>query len=89
MVRWESDDDLISLHVTCHVRGGLIIGTAGWRESIFRKYMPLVLELFINGDQELFQSKPEFDKSRILIHFHHANSSRGKSEDWGRIEDYC
>lgn len=35
LVRWESDDDLISLHVTCHVRGGLIIGTAGWRESIF------------------------------------------------------
>lgn len=51
--------------------------------------MPLVLESFINGDQELFQSKPEFDKSRILIHFHHADSSRGKSEDWGRIEDYC
>ena len=69
LAHWERDYDLFNLHVICHVSGGLIIGTAGWCESIFRKNMPLVLESFINGDQELFQSKPEFDKSWIWIHF--------------------
>ena len=32
LAQWDNADDLPCLHVHCHVSGGLLFGTAGWRE---------------------------------------------------------
>jgi len=86
--KWDTKDDLPCLHVYCHVSGGLVVGTAGWRESIFRQHMPMVLESFRYGDQKLYKSHPELDDATILVHFHRARSRQDKIEDWGQPQDY-
>jgi proteinaceous RNase P len=52
------EDDGPSLHVYCHVSGGLVFGTAGWRYAIFQRELPLVLETFRYGDRALFATHP-------------------------------
>ena len=44
LAEWCKNENGFSLHVYCHVTGGIVFGRAGWRLSIFRREMPLVLE---------------------------------------------
>lgn len=88
LAQWESEANLPSLHVHCHVSGGLLFGTANWRESIFRRHMPMVLEAFRYGDRKLFETHPEMDHAKIWVHFHRARSHQDKVESWGQAKDY-
>jgi hypothetical protein len=88
LAQWEIADGRIGLQVHCHVSGGFIVGNAGWRESIFRQHMPMVLEAFRWGDKKLFQSHPELDEATILIHFHRKNKRQDKKETGGQLKDY-
>ena len=88
LAQWELEDELPSLQVYCHVSGGLIFGTAGWRESIFRRHMPMVLEAFRYGDRRLFDAHPALDNATIWVHFHRARSNQDKVEAWGQANDY-
>ena len=45
LAEWQAGEPPV-LHVHCHVSGGLVFGTAGWRASIFRQHMPMVLQAF-------------------------------------------
>ena len=88
LAHWDVEEGLPCLHVHCHVSGGFILGTAGWRESIFRRHMSMVLESFRYGDRKLFAAHPKLDTAKILIHFHRARSRQDKIEDWGQPKDY-
>ena len=44
------NDDRPSLHIHCHCSGGIVLGSAKWRDSIFRYHMPTVLEAICYGD---------------------------------------
>jgi len=88
LAQWKIEKDSPSLHVHCHVSGGLIFGTAGWRESIFRQHMPMVLEAFRYGDRKLFEIHPELDDATIWVHFHRARSYQDKVESWSQTKDY-
>lgn len=88
LAEWEIEDDLPCMHVHCHVSGGFLFGPAGWRESIFRQHMPMVLEAFRFGDRKLFRSHPELDRAKVWVHFHRARSRHDKVEDWGQLQDY-
>ena len=57
LAEWQAGEPPV-LHVHCHVSGGLVVGTAGWRASIFRQHMPMVLEAFWRGDQGLLAGFP-------------------------------
>ncbi|MGD8399015.1 MAG: staygreen family protein, partial [Anaerolineae bacterium] len=46
LAEWREGKDGHTLHVFCYVSGGLVLGTAGWRDGIFRHELPLVLEAF-------------------------------------------
>jgi len=85
----ETEHDRPVLHVHCHVSGGLIAGTSGWRDAIFRRELPLVLEVFRFGDRALFEAHPELDHSPILVHFHATQSRYNRVEQWGVPADYC
>ena len=85
----EKEQDHPALHVHCHVSGGLIAGPAGWRDAIFRRELPLVLEVFRFGDRALFEAHPELDHSPILVHFHATQSRYDRVEQWGVPADYC
>ena len=88
LAHWDKVEDLPSLHVHCHVSGGLVFGPAGWRDSIFRRHMQTVLECFRHGDQKLFAAYPQLDEATIRVHFHRARSRQDKIEDWGQPKDY-
>jgi hypothetical protein len=87
LAEWQIGDHL-SLHVHCHVSGGIVFGLPGWREAIFRQHMVMVLEAFRHGDQHLYASHPELDEAAIFVYFHRAGRKRDTIEDWGQPKDY-
>jgi hypothetical protein len=76
------------LKIYCHVSGGLAIGTARWRYSIFQSELPLVLEAIRKGDAVLFRTREELDAARVIAVFHSKNKAYNKEEDWGKIGQY-
>jgi hypothetical protein len=88
LAEWRDDDDGPALHVFCHVSGGLIVGTAGWRYAIFRRELPLVLEAFRHGDRKLYRVHPELDQAPILVHFAARQRRYQRTERWGAMVDY-
>jgi hypothetical protein len=83
LAEWKEDEVGMSLHVYCHVSGGVVFGRASWRESIFRSEMSLVLEAIRHGDTKFFEANPELDDSPIFVHFQSSKHNRSKTEAWG------
>jgi hypothetical protein len=88
LAEWLEDEDGPSLHVYCHVSGGLAFGMAGWRYAIFRHELPLVLEAFRYGDRRLFESHPELDGAPIRVHFQATRRRYRRLERWGSPAEY-
>jgi len=88
LAEWLKKDDNFSLHIYCHVSGGIILGTAGWRYSIFKRELPLVLRSICNGDKELFSEHQNLKNAVILVHFNSKNKKYDKIEKWGTPLDY-
>lgn len=82
LAEWMLDDGRPALHVFCHVSGGLALGSAGWRERILRKHLPLALEALRYGDRLLFAARPELDAAPLLIHFAARQERYRCSEQW-------
>jgi hypothetical protein len=76
------------LRVFCHVSGGFILGTAGWRSAIFHAELPLVLEAMRYGDRFLFENKPELDNASVQIHFQSKHKKYYQIENWGPVSRY-
>jgi hypothetical protein len=87
LAKWEVNEG-ISLHVHCHVSGGLVFGSAKWRDNIFRYHMPMVLEAFWYGDRILWDLYPELVAAKVFIHFHAREKKLNKDEDWGLLSNY-
>jgi hypothetical protein len=87
IAKWEVSEPT-TLHVFCHVSGGLVFGTAKMRYGIFRYHMPLVLEAFYYGDRILLKENPDLTKARVMVHFVARQKRYNKEEIWGLLEDY-
>jgi hypothetical protein len=87
LAEWEFSEPA-TLHVFCHVSGGLVFGTPSMRYHIFRYHMPMVLEAFYYGDRMIFIEHPELAKSRILVHFIARQKRFNRDEIWGVLENY-
>ncbi|MFC2055720.1 staygreen family protein [Chloroflexota bacterium] len=77
-----------SLHVHCHVSGGIVFGLPGWRKAIFHRHMPMVLESFRYGDRKFIGAHPELDEAVVLVHFQARQGRHNQIESWGRLTDY-
>ncbi len=84
---WEMVADP-ELHIHCHVSGGIVLGTASWREAIFRRHLPMVIAAFCYGDSLLFEQHPELDDARVVVHFHARQERYDRVETWGQLRDY-
>lgn len=87
LAEWK-DGREISLHVHCHVSGGFVVGTAGWRYAIFRQHLPMVLQAFRYGDRALIDTYPHLGKSVVYVHFNSSDNRFNKVEAWGSLDDY-
>jgi hypothetical protein len=88
LAEWREVEDGAALHVYCHVSGGLVFGSAGWRYAIFQRELLLVLEAFRHGDRQLFEVHPELDRAPIEVHFHSHRRRYRRRERWGTPADY-
>jgi hypothetical protein len=84
----KDEDGRPGLHVYCHVSGGIVLGGAGWRNEILHYHMPMVLEAFRYGDQELFSLHPELENAQVNVHFASNYKRYHQIEDWGQIQKY-
>jgi hypothetical protein len=78
----------LSLHVYCHVSGGFVFGTAGWRNDILHGHMRMVIEALRYGDRELFHAHPEINEALVKVHFISSRAKYNSIEDWGLIQVY-
>jgi hypothetical protein len=78
----------LSLHVYCHVSGGIVFGTAGWRNDILHGHMRMVIEALRYGDRELFHAHPEINEALVKVHFISNRAKYNRIEDWGLIQVY-
>jgi len=83
----ETEEDY-TLHVYCHISGGLVFGTAKFRYDIFQRELRLVLESLRYGDAVLFEKVSEVESMCVIVHFRSNKSLYNKSENWGIISDY-
>jgi hypothetical protein len=88
LAEWLLEENVHRLHVHCHVSGGLVLGRAAWRDRIFRRELPLVLEALAHGDRDLLAANPELGRASVLVHFHAAGEQLDRVEDWGTIGEY-
>jgi hypothetical protein len=88
LAEWGDEGDGPELHVHCHVSGGLILGSPGWRDAILRHEMPLVLEALRYGDQALYKACPELEQAPLRVHFHARQARYDRVESWGVPADY-
>ena len=84
---WQ-DEPGLSLHIHCHVSGGLVLGPAKWRESIFRQHLPMVLEAICNADGEFISESPAFRRAPIQVRFHARQDDLDRVECWGWVQDF-
>ncbi len=96
--RWMRDEVLAELkrdgadmvlHVYCHVSGGLVFGSAHWRNEILHHHMRMVLEALRYGDGKLVTAHPEFDHATVTVHFKSNRKRYDRVENWGLVQAYC
>jgi hypothetical protein len=88
LAEWREDTSGASLHVYCHLSGGLVLGSASLRYAIFQRELPLVLESFRLGDSELFEVYPDLDRAPVFVHFRYTKRRHQRTEHWGTLGDY-
>lgn len=88
LAEWREEGEVLSLHVFCHVSGGMAFGPAGWRYAIFQHEIPLVLESFRHGDRRLFETLPGLDQAPVVVHFASGRRRYRRTERWGTMADY-
>jgi magnesium dechelatase len=87
LAQWDVNEG-VSLHVHCHVSGGLVFGGPKMRYRIFKYSMPMVLEAFRYGDRVLLSLYPKLATGKIILHFHARQKKFNKDEAWGVLDDY-
>jgi len=88
LAEWLQGGSGPELHVHCHLSGGIVAGSASGRDAIFRHELPLVLEAFRFGEQQLVAANPALDNSPVQVHFHSTNARYDRVETWGTLADY-
>jgi hypothetical protein len=88
LAEWLERESGPELHLYCHVSGGFVFGTAGFRYNIFRRELPLVLEAICYGEQALFASQLGLKSTPIFVHFRSRQKRYNHVEPWGKPEDY-
>ena len=88
LAEWVDTAGGFGLDVHCHVSGGVVFGSAAWRESILRMHMPMVIQAFRQGDAALFAGQPELDRSPVSVHFHSHRPTYDRVEPLGMLGDY-
>ena len=86
VAKWEQHEGKYVLFVYCEISKG--IGGSRWRASIFKRELPLVLEVFRYGDNSLFERFPVLDFADIVVNFLSNKEEFSKRENYGQFHSY-
>ncbi len=89
LAEWKQEAGRAILQVHCHLSGGLVFGSARFRDVIFHRELPLVLEALRYGDRRFFKVHSELDQAPIRIQLHAKQRKYNRLEDWGVCRDYA
>jgi hypothetical protein len=89
LAEFVKNEDNLEFRIYCHVSGGFVVGTAGWRYSIFKSELSLVLEAIRHGDRNLFELNPKLDRIPVFIHFRSNKKQYNRVEHWGVLSDFA
>ena len=89
LAEFKEENDVFSLHVYCHVSGGIVFGPAGWRNEILHHHMRMVIEALRYGDRELVSAYPQLDDAKVRVHFSSRQDRYNQVEDWGLFREYA
>ena len=89
LAEFKEESETVSLHVYCHVSGGIVFGTAGWRNDILHYHMRMVIEALRYGDRELVSANPQLDDAKIRVHFSSRHVRYNRVEEWGSLKEYA
>jgi len=89
LAEFKEENGAESLHVYCHVSGGIVLGTAGWRNDILQHHMRMVIEALRYGDRELVSAHPQLDDAKVRVHFASKRARYNRVEDWGLFKEYA
>jgi hypothetical protein len=81
-------EDGMEFHVYCYVSGGLVIGSAEWRYSIFQQHLLQVLQAFHCGDEVFLKANPDFKNAPVIVEFQSSNQRYHIKEQWGTLSKY-
>jgi hypothetical protein len=84
----KSEDGGLWLNLHYHVCGGFVFGWAKLRYKIFCRFISYNVQTIRFGDKAFFEKNSEFDKAKVLIHFHSANKKYEKTEEKGILSEY-
>jgi len=88
LAEWKIEQERFYPHVYCHVCGGFVFGSASFRDWIFRREMPLVLEAIRYGDRELLANNSRLNQAEIFVHFRRLKAEDCKIEQWVCLGNY-
>ena len=89
MAEWVMTPEGPALDIHCHVSGGVVFGSAAWRDSILRTHMPQVIEAVRQGDAALFAAQAQLDYAPVRVHFHSHLAALDRIETWGVLGNYA
>ena len=89
LVELKGENESFSLHVYCHVSGGIVFGAAGWRNDILLHHMRMVIEALRYGDRELVSAYPALDDAKVWVHFASNQARYNRVEEWGFLKEYA
>jgi hypothetical protein len=82
------DGNGLAFNVYCHVSGGCIFGTAGFRYRIFKKELSLALEALRYGDRAVFKTHPHLDELPVIVSFQSTVKRYNTRETWETFAAY-
>jgi len=85
---WADAEGHPELHIHLHVSGGLVFGTAGMRDRIFRHHLPLALRALVYGDRDAIAAQQRLLDAPLIVHFHARQDKWDRVEDWGKVRGY-
>ena len=86
--RWIKKRKGCFFYANLHIDGQFNSKVTAIRNYVFRRELPLALEVIRYGDNNFFRAHPELDSSPIIVFFMSINPKYSRIENWGHFSKY-
>lgn len=87
-----TENDVVELHVYCHVSGVKVappFSDPNWRAQVFEAALPVALSAIHWADRDFFRRHPEYNRARVMVHFHAQETHYDRIAAYGWLGEYA